>query len=78
MTKVSVVPSTVGTNRSGEGLEWGGARRTRHRRGGRFMAGVAAVEDVVELGYGVAAFNTDGHLCLIYISGRWSKERVWR
>lgn len=26
------------------------------------MAGVAAVENVVELGYGVATFNADGHL----------------
>lgn len=26
------------------------------------MAGVAAVEDVIELGYGKAAFYADGHL----------------
>lgn len=30
------------------------------------MVRVAAVEDVVELGYGVAAFNADGHLYALF------------
>lgn len=37
------------------------------------MVGVAAVEDVVELGYGVAAFNADGHLCALF-GINWGRE----
>lgn len=31
------------------------------------------MEDVVELGYGVAAFNADGHLCALF-GINWGRE----
>lgn len=39
------------------------------------MAGVAAVEDVVELGYWVAAFDADGHLFALF-GTNWGKRAM--